>query len=142
MELREKILFDFIKRFFCVAKTKRRHDKNSVRYLIKLINRIFDFYCQEKYEFTEDEILEAFYNNGFLILDAIDEGVLHAKTVKGKVVFFSNKHVNVSTKELSDLFSSTRKGFPEKSNPDTMVRISKVKTALEKFMKEHQLVNN
>lgn len=139
MTERQEILSDFIKRIFKKAKTNRRHNKNSIANLTDLTNKAFELYLGKKYGFTEEEVLEGFDNNNFTILEAKDKNSIMGDTVKGKIVFSSGYYVNVNSQNISDLASSLRKGFPLKSNDDTILRINNTKTLLKQFSIEKAL---
>lgn len=136
MTEREKALEEFIFRFFEIAKTKRRHEKNTVMHLRWVINMAFNSIFNDGYKFTEDEISDAFYNKGFSILEPIDKSILKGKTKNGLIEWSNGNHLNVKSQGVSDLISSLRKGFPLKSKPDTIVRINNKKLLLQQFKKE------
>jgi hypothetical protein len=133
MNERHNILSIFIQTFFKKAKTNRRHSKNAILNLTELINRACKLHLDKTFDFTEDEISDGFYENGFIILEPINKNALVGRTNKGVVEFSSSNHINVNSQNISDLVSSLRKGFPLKSNTDTVLRINKFKESLKHF---------
>ncbi|WP_274476142.1 hypothetical protein [Mangrovimonas aestuarii] len=138
MTNKQDILLDFIQTFFEKAKTNRRHNKNTILNLTEIINRACKLHLHETFDFKEEEILDGFYENGFSILEPTNRNVNTGRTNKGIVKFSTGNHINVNSQNISDLVSSLRKGFPLKSNPDTILRINKLKESLKLFANKYE----
>jgi hypothetical protein len=133
MTEKQNILSDLIQTFFEKAKTNRRHNKNTILKICDLINQVCKSQIERGIDFNEEEILDGFYENGFIILEPKDKNILTGKTNKGLVEFSNGNHINVKSQNISDLVSGLRKGFPLKSSSDTILRISKTKESLKQF---------
>ena len=138
MTEKQNILSDIIQTFFEKAKTNRRHDKNTILNLTDLINQVCKSHIAKAIDFNEEEILDGFYENGFIILEPKNKNILTGKTNKGLVEFSSGNHINVKSQNISDLISGLRKGFPLKSSSDTILRITKTKESLKQFAERNK----
>lgn len=141
MTEKQNILSDLIQTFFKKAKTNRRHNKNTILNLTDLINQLYKSHIDKGIDFNEEEILDGFYENGFTILEPKDKNILTGKTNKGLVEFSKGNHINIESQNISDLVSALRKGFPLKSNSDTILRISKTKESLKQFAERNKKTN-
>lgn len=137
MTEKQNILSDFIQTFFEKAKTKRKHNKNTIPYLCNIINQACKSHIDKSISFSE-EILDGFYHNGFIFLETKDKNILTGLTKKGIVEYFKGNHINVKSQNISDLVSGLRKGYPLKSNPETILRISVTKKSLKEFSKRNK----
>lgn len=138
MTEKQNILSDLIQTFFKKAKTNRRHNKNTILNLTDLINQFCKSHIDKGINFNEEEILNGFYVNGFTILEPKDKNILTEKTNKGVVEFSKGNHINIESQNISDLVSGLRKGFPIKSNSDTILRINKTKESLKQFVERNK----
>lgn len=138
---KQNILSDFIQTFFEKSKTKRRHNKNRILNLTDIINQGIKSNIDAEINYTEEEVLDGFYENGFMILEPKDKNIRIGKTNKGIVEFSSGTHINVKSQNVSDLVSSLRKGFPLKSSAETILRINKTKESLKQFKVRNKKTN-
>jgi lipopolysaccharide export LptBFGC system permease protein LptF len=138
MTEKQIILSDFIQTFFEKAKTNRRHNKNTILNLTDISNRVFNLYIGKGITYNEEEILDGFYENGFMILEPKDKNMLTGRTNKGIVKFSSGNHINIKSQNVSDLVSGLRKGYPLKSSSDTILRINKIKESLKQFAERNK----
>ena len=139
MTEKQNILSDLIYTFFEKAHTNRRHNKNTILNLASLINQVCKSQIDKGIDFNEEEILDEFHENGFIILEPKDKNMLFGKTNKGLFQSSSGNHINVKSQNISDLVSALRKGFPLKSNPDTILRINQTKESLKQFAERNTI---
>ena len=141
MTEKQNILSDLIPTFFEKAETNRRHNKNTILNLTDLINKLCKSHINKGINFNEEEVLNGFYENGFTILEPKDKNILTGRTNKGLVEFSKGNHINIKSQNISDLVSGLRKGFPFKSNSDTILRINKTKESLKQFAERNKKAN-
>ncbi|MGV8815655.1 MAG: hypothetical protein ACOH2D_16255 [Gelidibacter sp.] len=132
------ILSDLIQTFFEKAKTNRMYSKNTMLNLTEIINQVCQLHIDKAFVYTEEEILDGFYDNGFTILEPKDKNILTGIADKGVVKFSGGNHINVNSQNISDLVSSLRKGLPLKSNSDTILRINRTKESLKQFTNKYK----
>lgn len=133
-----KFLDLFIEQFFLKAKTKRRSSKNESNVIIETINNICRVHFGSDLQFSDDEVLESFWDNDFLILNQVDENQSKSLTRKGLLVKVEDTYLNVVVRKNQDLILANLKTYPNNWNPETIERIDDLKCDLKKFWLENK----
>lgn len=111
---KQQFLKEFINEFFEKGKTKRRTDKTRAIYITKVINQVFFKHFGSTSKFNQTEIIQAFSELSFLILET-NKNERSGITTNGGIEF--NKcYISINTSILTKFVCANRKSNTDESN--------------------------
>ena len=126
---RQHVLNEFIGLVFEQNQTRKRSDRNNINKLVSVTNKVFKKHTSLQLEYSDKELLDAFYELGYLILDPIGNTSIFNVNKPAP----SGHHVNVKSQCVSDLITTLRDPIPKDSSEGTIDRINELKNQLKEL---------
>lgn len=136
MNNKEVFLSRFVNQFLEQGRKRKSHE-NTIRGISLQINKVSRKKFDKKLTFSENEIIKAFEDNGFTVMNNFDQEMDWGKFRDGTLLP-KTQFINVKTAKLRRLISANVKSPKSNWNPDTVLEVENLKLALSEFWESNK----